>query len=260
MRRATSAALTVCLLALPTAAGAEGPSAEEIAKKAFEQEFMALSTGVAQVKMTLVNKRGKKRERRIHSKSLKVEGLRRTVVRFLAPPDVQGTSFLLIERKGESDDQYLYLPALKRTRRIAGSQKSGSFMGSDFSYADMESKDVTESTWKKLPDEKIGAADCYHVEAVPKKPEDEDYAKTEHWIHKKTWLPLRVRFYDKKGGKLKKTLFVEEFKKVQGRWLVTRARMKNEKKGSSTLIEMETIDLKAVVPETELTVEALPGG
>jgi len=245
---------------LPLPALADDLTAEAIAEKAFEQEFMALSTGVAQVNMTLVNKRGKKRERRISSKTAKVDGLRHTLIRFLSPADVQGTSFLLIEQKDADDDQYLYLPALKRTRRIAGSQKSGSFMGSDFSYADMESRDVADSTWKRHADEKIGPADCYHVEATPKKPDDEDYARTEHWIHKQTSLPLRIRFFGKKGGKLAKTLFVEEFKKIDGRWLVTKARMKNEKKGSSTLIVMESIDLKADVPASELTVEALSGG
>lgn len=259
LRSAVVAALALSQ-ALSPQAFAEDLSAEQIAAKTFEQEFMALSTGVAQVKMTLANKRGSTRERRLLSKSAKVEGERRTLIRFLAPADVQGTSFLLIEHKGSDDDQYLYLPALKRTRRIAGSQKSGSFMGSDFSYSDMESKDVSESTWKRGADEKIGPADCYRLDAAPKKPEDEDYARTELWVHKDTWLPLRIRFYDKRDDKLAKTLFVEEFKKIDGRFIVTRARMKDEKKGSSTLIEMESIDLGAEVPAAELTAEALSAG
>jgi hypothetical protein len=259
LSEALAAALAVALI-LPAVASADELGAEAIANKVYAEDFMAFSTGIAQVRMTLTNKRGQNRVRRILSKSRSEDGLRHTIVRFLSPPDIQGTAFLLVEQKDRADDQWLYLPALKRTRRIAGTQKSGSFMGSDFTYADMESRDVGKHLWKKLADEKVGSADCYHLESTPRDPKDEAYARSEIWVHKETWLPLKVKFFDKRGAALLKTLFIEEFKKIEGRFLVTKAVMRNTKKGSSTRLEVESIDLKTEVPASALTVEALPKG
>ena len=254
------AALGLAIVAAAPSALADDLTATQIAKKAYAQEFMGMSTGVSQVRMTLINKRGETRVRRIQAKSADVEGARRSFVRFLSPPDVQGTSFLLIEKLNENDDQYLYLPALKRVRRIAGSQRKSSFMGSDFSYADMESRDVAESDWKRHPDEKVGPLDCYKLEATPKKADDEQYKRSEIWVHKETWLPVKMKMYDKKSGALKKTLFVEEFKKIDGRWIVTKAKMANSKKKTATRIEIEEIKLNVELPPETFTVEALSKG
>ncbi len=271
MRQITSharpAAVVACVAVLAAAppASAQAPAADtltatQIAEKAYAQEFMGMSTGVSQVRMTLINKRGESRVRRIQAKSADLDGNRHSIVRFLSPPDVQGTSFLLVEKTDADDDQYLYLPALKRVRRIAGSQRSSSFMGSDFSYADMESRDVTESDWRRHADEKVGPLDCYKLEATPKKADDEQYRRTEIWIHKETWLPVKMKLYDKKTGDLRKTLFVEEFKKIEGRWIVTKAKMANMKKKTATRIEIEEIKLNEQVPVEAFTVEALSKG
>lgn len=242
------------------AALADELTAVQIADKAYAQEFMGMSTGVSQVRMSLINKRGETRVRRFQAKSADVAGARHSLVRFLSPPDVQGTSFLLIEKRDANDDQYLYLPALKRVRRIAGSQRGSSFMGSDFSYADMESRDVTQSDWKRHPDEKVGPLDCYKLEATPNKPDDDDYKRSEIWVHKETWLPVKMKMYDRKTGALRKTLFVEEFKKIDGRWIVTKAKMANAKKKTATRIEVEEIKLEVVIPPETFTVEALSKG
>ncbi len=250
--------LTALLVAAPV--GADDLTALQIAEKAYAQEFMGMSTGVSQVRMTLINKRGDTRVRRVQAKSATIDGNRHSLVRFLSPPDVQGTSFLLVEQTGGADQQYLYLPALKRVRRISGSQRSSSFMGSDFSYADMESRDVSESEWTRHPDEKVGPLDCYKLEATPKKPDDEQYKRSEIWIHKETWLPVKMKLYDRKTGALRKTLFVEEFKKIDDRWLVTKAKMANAKKKTATRIVIEEIQLNVEVPATAFTVEALSKG
>ena len=249
----------------PSSASAQAPEVKEwtatqIAEMAYAQEFMGMSTGVSQVRMTLINKKGETRVRRIQAKSADIGGKRHSLVRFLSPPDVQGTSFLLIERGDDSDDQYLYLPALKRVRRIAGSQRNASFMGSDFSYADMESRDVTDSAWTRHPDEKVGPLDCYKLQAIPKEAEGQEYRRSEIWVHKETWLPVKMKLYDKKTGTLQKTLFVEEFKKIEGRWIVTKAKMANEAKKTATRIEIEEIKLDVELPVDVFSVEALSKG
>jgi len=256
----TSTTLALWLALVAAAPPSDGLGAEEIARKAFAQEFMGMSAGVSQLRMTLINKRGETRVRRILAKSIEVDGRRRSMVRFLSPPDVQGTSFLLIEHGDRDDDQYLYLPALKRVRRIAGSQRGSSFMGSDFSYADMETRDVGRSTWIRRPDEKVGPLDCYRIDASPKDSSGEAYMRSEIWVHKDTWLPVKMKLYDKKVGALKKTLFVEEFKRIDDRWIVTKAKMTSAKKKTATRIEVEEIQLDVQAPLDAFTVEALSKG
>ena len=120
-------------------------------------------------------------------------------MRFRSPQEVAGTAFLMLERdKGESE-QHIYLPGLKRTRRIVGREREGSFMGSDFSYADFERRDTRESTQKRLPDEDLSGVKTYVLESTPKKAPSSTYSKIETWVRQDNFLPLRIRFYDKSG-------------------------------------------------------------
>ena len=137
----------------------------------------------------------------------------KTRIEFIEPADVRGTTLLLLEQAGEEDDlQYLYLPAFKKTRRIAGSQKNGSFMGSDFTYADMESRDAQEGTKTREANTTVGGQDSFRISVLSSDPES-DYSKVELWIHTQLFLPLKTEFYDRKGKLLK----VMQAKKIEKR-------------------------------------------
>jgi Outer membrane lipoprotein-sorting protein len=121
---------------------------------------------------------------------------------FLSPKDVAGTVLLTLDHDGTSD-QYLYLPGLKRTRRIAGGQRSGAFQGSDFTYEDLASRDPDSADYKKLDDETVGADPCWQIEITPKKGVESGYGRMVMDVRKSDFLSLRARYFDAKGAPLK---------------------------------------------------------
>src|SRR5688572_17759439 len=147
----------------------DGLTGEQIAARIVQGSAFDWDGAKTRMKMTLVGKDGAKRERALDILARKVESRVQTVVRFLNPADVAGTAFLLLEQKDGATDQYIYLPGLRRTRRIVGREREGSFMGSDFTYAELRRVDTNGGQHKRLPDEKIGDAQTVVIESTPKK-------------------------------------------------------------------------------------------
>jgi hypothetical protein len=239
------AAAFLVVLAMP--ATAQEPTADEIMDKVTNSDNLGFSTGEAQVKLTIMNKRGQERIRTVHSRSIDVDDLRWTLVTFIEPADVAGTKLLSKELKGESDLQYLYLPALKEKRRIAGSDKGESFMGTDFTYNDLEQRSMEEAKHTRLPDEKQSGIDCYIIESIPTG-DDIEYGKLRVWVDKKDFIPLKVYFYDRKGNHLK-TLVAQVVEPIGGKATITRLLMKNLKKGSKTIMELKSLDRSKKFPK-----------
>src|SRR4051812_35668349 len=150
--------LVVCTatISFPPARAQAPQTAEQISERMLGQDPFGWDEAETTVRMTLVDSTGAKKERVMDNLRRRKNGALQSVVRFRAPQEVAGTAFLMLERpKGESE-QHIYLPGLKRTRRIVGREREGSFMGSDFSYADFERRDTRESNQKRLPDEDLG--------------------------------------------------------------------------------------------------------
>ncbi|BDU50036.1 outer membrane lipoprotein-sorting protein [Haliovirga abyssi] len=161
--------------------------------------------------------------------------LSRTVMVFKAPAAVKGTRFLQIQNKGRDDDKWIYLPALGRVRRISSSEGSSSFMGSDFTYDDMSSRDVDKDTHKLLKEEKLGNYDCYVVESQAKNPEDSQYKKIISWITKDSYIAVKIDMYSKKTGKIQKEASVKQnIKKIGKIWTIFETTMKDMENGHST--------------------------
>ena len=128
---------------------------------------------------------------------------------FTAPADVRNTSFLSYSYSdGKKDDQWIYLPALGRVRRIASDKSNDSFMGSDFTYDDMGARHPSSDTHKILREEKLQGWDCYVVESVPKEPNDE-FAKTISWVIKDELIGLKKEYLDIEGSVVR-TLTIDE--------------------------------------------------
>jgi Outer membrane lipoprotein-sorting protein len=257
MTRATTT--TLCLLlaltiGAPTPANAKDPSPNEIVKKSLDHMVFRAKGADMKIVMVLRNKRGETRKRTLYAKSRKVKGLTRSLVRFLTPSDVAGTAFLFVENGDRPDDQYMFLPALKVTKRIAGRQKQAKFMGSDFSYADMEWRDLEEATYVKQADEKVGKSLCYVIDSKPNK--KDAYSKVRSWIRQKDHVPLRTQFYDK-AGKALKVLFIKEIKRVGGSLMVTQLKMQNRQTGHATFLQFKEIKLREDLDPNEFTVRAL---
>lgn len=250
---AGSIAWAIGLLGVPLS-GEAAPGPKEIIERAIENQAFNLPGAEMTITMLLRNRRGTVRERKMFSRTLQREGLNKTLTRFLAPQDVAGTSFLFLEQKGRDDDHYMYMPSLKMVKRIVGSQKNASFMGSDFSYADMESRDLEAASYQRRADEKIGTTDCYVIDATPV--DKSAYSKIRTWVRKKDVVFVRTQYFDPKG-KLLKVAFVKEVKKVGDRAIPSRIKVTNEKTNHSTLMVIPMVKLRRDLSEAEFTVRSL---
>jgi len=249
------ALLLLCPLRAQADSKDDGLTAQQIIDTSTSRENVGFSQGSARVKLVIRNKRGQERIRTIESKSIDVDGLRWTLATFVEPADVAGTKLLSKEVKEGPDLQYLYLPALKEKRRIAGSAKNESFMGTDFTYNDLEQSAVEESTYVRLADEEHSGLDCFRIDATPED-KDSDYSKLSLWIEKEDYIPIKIYFYDKKGDHLK-TMIAQVIEPIDKEMTITKLMMKNVKRGSKTTMHMESIDRKKRHPKALFDENAL---
>lgn len=231
-------------------------TAQEIADRAVRPDTNSWTGAKTRMRMVLSEEGGKTKERSMEIVGRKKDGRYQSLVRFIGPADVAGTAFLMLDRGNDAAEQYIYLPGLKRTRRIAGRERDGSFMGSDFTYADMQGMNSKDATHKRLPDEKVGSEDCYVLESTINPKAGIAYGKVLSWIRKSDYVALRTKFYDNKG-KHAKTLYVRRMKNVDGSPMVTEARMQNEQKQHATEVFVDAIERKEDLPDSQFTPAAL---
>lgn len=194
----------------------------------------------ATLNMTITNSRGSTRERSIVQFRQDDGVTEKKIMFFTAPADVRNTSFLSYSYSdGKNDDQWIYLPALGRVRRIASDKSNESFMGSDFTYDDMGARHPDEDTHTIIREEQIDGWDCYVVESVPVN-SNGDYAKTISWVIKDEWIGLKKEFLDS-GNSVVRELSIDEYEKIDGIWVITDMTMSNLEKNSSTRIIMNEV-------------------
>ena len=186
--------------------------------------------------MILRNRQGQESTRIIRSRSLEVQGDGdKTMIIFDSPRDVKGTAFLSYTHAVIPDDQWLYLPALKRVKRIASANKSGPFVGSEFAYEDLTSQEVERYTYKWLRDERIEGRDAFVVEQYPAY-QHSGYTRRIVWIDKTMYQPLKVEFYDRKDAPLKTLTFHAYNQYLDTYWRANRMEMVNHQTGKSTTL------------------------
>lgn len=182
--------------------------------------------------MTLRNQHGEESVRYMRSKTLEgVEDGDKSIIVFDRPADVKGTATLTYTHKVGSDDQWLYLPAIKRVKRISSNNKSGPFMGSEFAYEDLSSQEVEKYTYKYIKDE----GNNFLVERYPVDPKS-GYTKHLVWVNKTEYRAEKVEFYDRKGEHLK-TLTFNGYKKYLNKfWRAAEFKMENHQTGKTTTL------------------------
>jgi Outer membrane lipoprotein-sorting protein len=213
-------------------------SGKELAQKVYDREDGDDST--AHTIMKLINKRGHERIRDFTFYSKDYRPLIKQLIRFTSPADIEGTGFLSIEKSEGETDQFLYLPALRRTRRIVSSQKSNRFVNSDFTYEDMERRPVEDSEHKITGKDKIGNIDCFVLESRPKEESDSQYSLLKSIIAKNIYIALSVEYYNKKGKLIKKYRTIK-LEKIQDIWTETEVIMEDLKKEHKTILKINNI-------------------
>jgi len=209
------------------------------------------------MQMTLRNKNGDERTRQMRSRSLEVadDGDKSLIV-FADPADVKGTALLTFSHKDASDDQWLYLPALKRVKRISSSNKSGPFVGSEFAYEDLSSQEVEKYTYKYLRDESADDVDYFVMERYPVDKKS-GYTRQVVWLDQEHYRVFKVEFYDRKKSLLK-TLTASEFGQyVDQFWRPGRLEMVNHQTGKSTILAFKDYAFQTGLKASDFTRNSL---
>jgi hypothetical protein len=236
-------------------ATAQDLSADDIAKKMLRADAFAWEGAKTKLRMVILGADGKRQERALEVVARRQSGLLQTMVRFQAPAEIAGTAFLMLERSGVASEQYIYLSGLKRTRRIVGREQEGSFMGSDFTYADMQRVDAKHSTNKRLPDEAVGSDAAYVLETMIAESAGSAYGKVMTWVRKSDLVALRTKFFDKKG-QLVKTLYARRVSQLEGKPVVVDARMQSAN-GHATELYIDAMERRDDLPDSMFTPAAL---
>lgn len=207
----------------------------------------------ADMSMILRNKQGEESQRTIRILTLEVKGDGdKSLMIFDAPVDVQGTTMLTFSHKVDDDDQWMYLPALKRVKRIASDNKSGSFMGSEFSYEDFASQEVEKYTYKYLRDEVYEGQPCFVVERYPVN-KYSGYKRQITWIDKAEYRPLKIEFYDRKDSLLKTLTFKGYKQYLKKHWRPDEMFMLNHQTDKSTLLKWNNYKFRTGLTEDDFT-------
>lgn len=245
-----------------TAPAAAAPSGREIMEKVAETRKLDGSEAV--VTMTIINAKGAKQVRKLAmATKLYDEGkTEKRIYSFLEPADVKGTGVLTFDYEDKDDDMWVYLPALRKTRRIVSSQKSKSFMGSEFSYADLNIPKLSEFAYAVLRSEKVGGVDCWVIETTPKSEavaESEGYSKKTYWVAKADYTIRKGLYYDL-DGELLKELVTRDIKCIdpgKQRYRSMHMEMVNKQNGRRSVFVSEKVVLSVGVKDELFTTRYL---
>ena len=242
----------------PVCAQSEELTGRDIALKVHDHPDGDDQRGV--MHMTLINRRGRTRERLVLSLSKEYGKDSKSLMFFQLPADVKGTGFLQYEYDdpAKEDDRWLYLPALKKVRRISGSSKNDYFMGTDFTYDDMGNRAVEEDHHKLLREEEVDSLKCWVLESTPKD-KDYMYSKTVKWIRQDALTPIKVEFYDRQGNLLK-VLTITDIRKQDGFWTMFKMEMDNLQERHKTILEIKEIHYNVGLKDNLFRVSTLERG
>ena len=255
MSPARVAAFVVFGLAASRVALGADPTAASIVEKMLDSDVWGSSGAVVRAHLVVRPAGGAPRELAFSSKSRKAgPRLSKSLLRFTAPADLAGQAFLQIEKADGDDDRFRWIPERKKAKRIAGTSRKGAFSGTDFSYADMDRRDLRDGTPRLLGTENLGKSPCYHLEVVPKA--DSPYARLELWARTTDFVPLKTVGFGSNGQPVK-TIETREAKKIDGRLFITKSLVTNHVDNRTTELVLDDIKPVADLPDDEFTSRAL---
>jgi len=211
-------------------------------------------------RMVITAKDGSTSERVIDQYSKDGPNGARTMIVFQSPASIKDSRFLTMDAAGGSSDRWIFLPSLGKVRRIAATESSGSFMGTDFSYDDIGliGRKVDLDTHTMLREETLNGKSCYVIQSVPKD-SSYQYSKSISWVEKKDFLTYKSEMYNRKG-ELIKVMEMSEYKDVQGRLTPMQTKISTVGAGTSTTIYLDIVKYDAPIPEAVFTTAYLETG
>ncbi len=261
--------LFAALLALPAVAGPPPPDSQD--PRAIVEAMESRDTGSSstlKLGITIADAAGRERTRQVQVSSMEFDAGTRQLILFEKPADLRNAGFLSIDYTdgAKADDQWLYLPSLGRTTRIASADKSGSFMGTDLTYADMTRKDPDAYTYEMLGQSvDVNGEDCWHIKATPRTAKEQaetGYHHSELWVSKDKLIAVRVKAYVNEGKRIKYTQ-LSNFKQIDGVWVAHKVVVRTQKQGKtesvSTLVTSDMV-INAAVKPSDFTEQRLERG
>ncbi len=249
---------SLVIAASPVEAQTPEQQGRAVAEEADRQDF-GWHDNASIMRMVLRNRSGQESVRELRRRVLESTERERgdkSIIVFESPRDIQGTALLSHTRILEPDDQWLYLPALKRVKRISSGNKSGPFVGSEFAYEDLVSQEVDKYEYRWLRDEQCGDLECAVVERYPRY-ENSGYTRQIIWWDKEEYRVQKIEYYDRKDALLK-TLTYHDYKEYAGEyWRPDRMAMVNHQNGKSTDLLFEEWTFGAGASENEFTASRL---
>ena len=224
---------------------------------AADENFSGYGDSRSNLKMLLQDRRGNVTERVMKMRSLEIpEDGDKSLIVFDSPRDVRGVATLSHAHKTEPDEQWLYLPALKRVKRVASKNRSGPFLGSEFSLEDLSFQEVEKYTYRYLRDEMLDGRDCHVVERIPTDPYS-GYTKQIVWFSKSDLLSRQVHHYDRKSFHLKTQIF-EDYQQYENQfWRPKMISMVNHQNNKATILRFEQMEFGTGLSDRDFTQNSL---
>jgi outer membrane lipoprotein-sorting protein len=182
-------------------------------------------------------------------------GQAKAVLRFAAPAEVKGVALLIHNHPDRASDQWMWTPAQARDRRIAMQDRRTRFFGTDFTFEDLEERDVDRSTYRMAGEEAVDGAACWKIEATPKPEARSQYDRVLLWVRKDNYLFARVESYSR--GKLLRRLQYSNMERVQGVWTARQLEMHDIGRDSRTTLRLEKLEYNVTLPADNFTLQAL---
>ena len=182
-------------------------------------------------------------------------GESKALIRFTAPAEVRGVVLLVVNHPDRASDQWMWTPAIGRERRIALQDRSTRFFGTDFSFEDLEERDVNQFEYRLTGEESIDGAACWRIEARPRESKSSQYSMSRIWIHKDNYVPAQYENFIK--DQLARRLRQSEIQNVQGIWTPQLLEMIDLRRKSRTLLRIEKLEYNVAAKDEDFTVQAL---
>jgi outer membrane lipoprotein-sorting protein len=233
------------------------PCLAQDARKIIEEVQRRANVGSERYEGTLqvFDARGRTTEKRWRYDRIGSAGSSKVVLRFTAPAEVKGVALLVVNHPDRASDQWMWTPAIQRDRRIALQDRSTRFFGTDFSFEDLEERDVDQYDYRLLGEETIDGAACWKIESRPKQSKSSQYTQSILWVRQETHTFAQAENYVK--TQLARRLKYSNLERVQGVWTPRRLEMHDLRRNSRTVLVLEKLLYNAPLKDDEFTLQAL---
>jgi len=199
--------------------------------------------------------KGKITDKRWAYDRLGAHGQSRCVIRFTAPAEVKGVALLVVNHPDRASDQWMWTPAIERDRRIALQDRSTRFFGTDFSFEDLEERDVDQYDYTLVGDDAVDGAACWKIQSTPRQTKSSQYTRSFVWIRRDTYALARIENYAKDD--LLRRLAYADIRNVQGIWTARQLEMTDVKRGSRTRLTLDKLEYNVALKDEDFTLQAI---